>query len=256
MPNRMPDTPFMIGANGLIADVSFNGFASPGMATVGLVPNIATGETPNTNTPTPGPWVVTQLLPGSVIQLTGGGEYDLISGANGLQGVGDGNPSSPVLGAGIRGSMQVDYVTGTAGGAQGLLFVVGNVGPSTMYVGLSLDSSNRPTFTITDDTGTPKVEGTPSGSAVPAGVPFQLRLFWDATGIVLPSFVAFLVNGVAQAFTPASGAWTPFVPTAVLYGRGAVSFGAFTGRLNKVQVGTNATPSNSQIVPATSQTPP
>ena len=71
MPNRMPDTPFMIGANGMIADVSFNGFAQ-GYATVGQQPVIATGETPNLgNAPSPGPWGVTQLLPGSLVQLTG-----------------------------------------------------------------------------------------------------------------------------------------------------------------------------------------
>lgn len=257
MQNRMPDTPFMIGANGLIADVSYNGFASPGMASVGLVPNIATGQTPNTNVPTPGPWIVTQLLPGSVMQLTGGGEVDLVSGSNALLGIGEGNPSSPLLGAGIRGSLQADLVTGAAGTVQGLAFVVGNVGPTTMYAGVSLDTANRPNFFITDNTGTIQVHGTPTGSAILPGTPLQLRLFWDASGLVLLDFAAFLINGVAQSYTAPSGAWTPFIPVAVLYGSGAQGFGqtAFTGRFNKVQIGTKVVPTNSPIVPARSQTP-
>jgi hypothetical protein len=233
MSNRMPDTPFMIGYNGFIADLSYNGFAAPGQATVGLVPNIATGETPNTNTPSPGPWGVTQLLPGSVIQLTGGGQYNLVSGASALQGIGTG--TGPAL-SGVRGSIQVDIVTGAAGTAQGLAFIVGDLGPTTLYAGISLDASNRPNFSITNNSGVVVVHGTPSGSAFPANVALQLQLFWDSgTGSV-----SFVVNGVAQSFTPASGPWAPFVPISILYGRGANGFGtlsAFTGRLNKVQLG-------------------
>ena len=211
MPNRMPDTPFMIGANGMIADVSYNGFAA-GYATVGQQPAIATGESPNVaDAPAPGPWGVSQLLPGSLVQLTGGGEYDLTEGSSALQDIGTGNPSPPVLN-GARGSIQVDLVTGTVGTGQGLAFVVGNIGPTTMYAGISLDTSNRPTFTITDNTGTPKAEGAPSGAALASGVPLQLRLFWDSTGAVLPAFAAFLVNGVYQAVTILASPWTSFVP--------------------------------------------
>jgi hypothetical protein len=253
----MPDTPFMIGAYGMIVDVSYNGFASPGQATVGLVPNIATGEATNaysvrdsslppvsqptilsSGAPSPGPWIVTKLLPGAVLQLTGGGEYDLVSGASALQGIGTSNPQTSPLGSGARGSIQVDLVTGTAGTVQGVAFIVGNVNSTTMYAGISLDTQNRPNFFITDNTGTTQVQGTPSGSAIPSGVVLQIRLFWDANGAV-----AFFINGVTQAFTAPSGPWSPFVPVAVLYGQAANGFGtqtAFLGRLNKTQVGTSS----------------
>ena len=252
MPNRMPDTPFMIGANGMIADVSFNGFAQ-GYATVGQQPVIATGETPNLgNAPSPGPWGVTQLLPGSLVQLTGGGEYDLVSGASAFQGVGSGNPEPSVL-SGIRGSIQVDLVTGAAGTVQGLAFMVGDVGPTTMYAGISLDTSNRPTFAITDNTGAVKAQGAPSGSAIASGTPLQLRLFWDSTGLLLSAYTAFLINGTPQAVGAVSSAWASFSPVAVLYGRGAQGFSTYTtflGRFNKVQAGNSPIPTNSQIIPS------
>ncbi len=259
---RMPDVAFMIGANGMIADVSFNGLPSPGQTTFGLAPTIGTGETPNIgDTPSPGPFSVTQLLPGSVIQLNGGGEYDLISGMNALQGIGSGSPSSPVLGVGFRGSIQVDYVTGTAGSATPIVYLSSQVGLNavpTEYIGIFVDATNRPTFTITDASGAIKAQGLPAGAAIPAGTPAQLRLFWDAAGTVLPGYVAFLINGTPVPLGTVTGPWTPFGPGAVYYGRGASVGGGnpFTGRFNKVQIGTSCIPTNSQIAPATSQTPP
>lgn len=254
----MSDAPFMIGANGLIVDTSFNGFA-PGYATVGVQPNIAPGESPNFGqAPTPGPWIVTQLLPGASIQLVGGGEYDLPSTSRSpMQGIGSG--SNPLLG-GTVGSMQVDIVTGAAGTIQGLGFEVNTIDSSspTAYVGIWLDASNRPSFTITDVNGVTKAVGAPTGAAIPSGTVLQLRLFWDSTGTIIPGFVVFLANGVVQPLGAVTGPWTGFTPTSILYGSGAVfsTFTSFVGRFNKFQASPAATPTTSPIQPAVSQTPP
>jgi hypothetical protein len=247
----------MIGANGLIIDASFNGYG-PGYATVGVQPNIGPGESPNFGqAASPGPWRVTQLLPGAIVQVRGGGEYDLLSTARSPM-LGIGNGSSPQLG-GTMGAIQVDLTTGVAGTVQGLGFLTSPTGGTpTSYIGVWLDASNRPSFTVTDVNGITKAVGAPSGSALPAGVPLQLRLFWDSTGTVLPSFVAFLVNGVVQVVGAVTGPWGAFQPTSVLYGRGAVfsTYTSFVGALHKVQAGNSPNPTSSQIQPAVSQTPP
>jgi hypothetical protein len=252
----MPDTPFMIGANGMIADVSFNGLPA-GYATVGQQPAIGTGETPNlADTPSPGPWSVSQLLPGALVQLRGGGEVDLSTGSQSpMLAIGSG--SNPTLG-GTAGSLQLDLVTGAAGSATPVVYLssqVGLVTVPTLYIGVFLDSTNRPTFTITDAFGAIKAQGSPSGSAIPAGVVLQLRLFWDSTGNVLPGYVSFYINGVPQALGTISGPWTAFQCLAVYYGRGAKVGGGnpFTGVLNKLQASNSAQPTNSQIVPATAR---
>lgn len=251
----MSDAPFMIGANGLIVDTSLNGFA-PGYATVGQQPNIAPGETPNFgNAPTPGPWVVTQLLPGALIQLRGGGQFPLPTGTQSPM-LAIGNGSNAQL-AGITGSMQVDVVTGAAGTQQGLAFEVSADG--TAYVGIWLDTSNRPSFTIAPVSGTTVAVGAPTGSAIPSGTVLQIRLFWDATGKTIPGFVAFYVNGVAQPLGAVTGPWSNllFQPASIEYGRGAVfgSFVAFAGTFLKFQAGNSPVPTTSPIQPAVSQTP-
>ncbi len=253
----MSDAPFMIGANGLIVDTSINGFG-PGYATVGVQPNVASGESPNLgNVPSQGPWRVSQLLPGANIQLRGGGEFYLPSGRqSAMQGIGSG--SNPALG-GTMGSIQVDVTTGTAGTIQGLGFLALPIGGTpTAYLGIWLDASNRPSFTITDVNGTVKAVGAPAGAALPSGTVLQLRLFWDSTGTIIPGFVAFYSNGVPQPLGTVTGPWTSFTPASVLYGRGAVfsTFTLFAGFFHKFQAGGSATPTTSQIAPATSQTPP
>ena len=257
----MSDAPFMIGANGLIFDTSFNGMP-PGYATVGTQPNVAPGESPNFgDTPTPGPWIATQLLPGALVQLVGGGQFNLLSTARSpMQGIGNG--SNPQIG-GNMGSIQVDVTVGALGGGpQGLGFLTlpaGNV--PTAYLGIWVSSANQPSFTITDVNGVVQAVGAPSGSTIPAGTPLSIRLFWDATGTQLPSYVAFYSNGVAQPLGAVTGPWTPFQPASVLYGRGANGFGTptfnlFPGRLNKFQAGNSPNPTTSPIQPAVSQTPP
>jgi hypothetical protein len=256
----MSDAPFMIGANGLILDTSFNGLPQ-GQATVGLQPNIAPGESPNPGGSTPGPWIVSQLLPGAIVQLVGGGEYDLLSTARSPM-LGIGNGSSPQLG-GTTGSIQVDLVTSAGGGGVGqpLVYLVAQTGLNSApveYVGVFLDPSNRPTFTITDANGVIKAQGSLTTPTYAAGTRLQIRLFWDSTGTVLPSYAALLVNGTAQPLGTVTGPWQGFQPAAVIYGRGMSSVGGspFAGQLLKVQVSNSPLPTNSQIAPATSQTPP
>ena len=166
----------------------------------------------------PGTGIVTQLLPGATVQLRGGGEFDLTGQLGGA-----------------RGSLQVDLVTGAAGSAQGLAFLVGNLNPTSTYLGISLDTSNRPTFTITDVQGATKAHGSPSGSALAAGVVLSIVVAWDASGSA-----SFTVGGVAQPVVVV-GPWTAFSPVAVLYGAAGAAavpgMSAFVGKFNKVQTG-------------------
>lgn len=254
----MSDGPFMIGANGLIVDVSTNGYG-PGYATVGTQPVIATGETPNFgDAPSPGPWRVTQLLPGALVQLRGGGEYDLLSTARSpFLAIGTG--TAPQLGS-TTGSVQLDITTGAAGTPVNLAWLAPYTNLSTppeVFVELFLDAQNRPSFEITDVNGNSVAVGAPSGSAVLSGTYLQIRLFWDSRGAVLPSYVAFLINGVAQTVGAVTGPWTGFQPAAVYYGRGAALGGpSFDGQFHKFQAGNYAAPTSSPIQPAVSQTPP
>ncbi len=242
----MSDSPFMIGANGLIVDTAINGLPG-GYATVGQQPNVATGETPNVgDVPSAGPWIVTQLLPGAIIQLVGGGEFDLLSTARSpMLAIGSG--SSPQLG-GTMGSVQLDLVTGASGSATPVVYIATPAGlgvaPPTLYVEVSLDASNRPTFAVTDSSGVVKAQGSPSGSAISAGILLSLRLFWDSTGKIIPDYVTFYSNGVVQPLGTVTGPWTAFQPQAIYYGRGASVGGGnpFTGRLLKVQAGNHSRP--------------
>jgi hypothetical protein len=250
----MSDAPFMIGANGLILDTSFNGLPQ-GQATVGLQPNIAPGESPNPGGSTPGPWIVSQLLPGAIVQLVGGGEYDLLSTARSPM---LGNGSSPQLG-GTTGSIQVDLVTAAGGAGQPIVYLVAQTGLNSapvQYVGVFLDPSNRPTFTITDALGAIKAQGSLTTPTYAAGTRLQIRLFWDSTGTVLPAYAALLVNGTALPLGTVTGPWQGFQPAAVIYGRGVSSVGGapFAGQLLKVQVGNSPLPTNSKFIPAASQT--
>jgi hypothetical protein len=209
----------MISPAGFIVDTSFNGLPLAGRASAGLVPNIATGQSPNfTISPTPGPWIVTQLLPGGIVQLNGpGGQFELTGQLSGKQ-----------------GSIQVDCAAGIAPSAtQGLAFIVGNVQPTTEYIGIFLSGTNGPGFVATDVNG--NVLYSESSGTYATGATLQLQLFWNSgTGTF-----EFYVNGVAQTVTYSGGSWTPFVPVAVVYGSQAITFDSlnpFVGRMNKVQV--------------------
>jgi len=230
----MSDAPFMIGANGLIVDTSFNGMP-PGYATVGVQPNIAPGESPNLgDAPTPGPWVATRLLPGAIVQLRGAGQYNLPTGAaSPLQGIGA--PGAPVLG-GVRGSMQIDFVgAGNTTGIQTLALLAGAT-PASQILG-SFVAAGALGLVVLDATGAVVISAS-SGVSL-TGV-HTVRIFWDSAA---GSAQLYLDGTLIFAHT---GSWTPFAPTSVLYGNVTLTANApgslvpFLGTLLKVQVSNSA----------------
>lgn len=214
----MSDAPFMISPAGFIADVNFN----PSGPENGFA-NISPGKNPN-NTPSsgPGPFAVTAPLPGAFVQLRGTGETDLTGQLNAFQ-----------------GSLQADIVTTTAAPAEAIATIVGNVGPTTLYLGILLDSQNRPFFRITDAGGVLVAFSAPAGAAIPAGIPLQIRFGWDARGKILPGFALLKINNTIVSpatYTVPTSSWTVFNPVAVLVGVGG--YGSLTdygGSIVKVQ---------------------
>jgi len=214
----MSDAPFMISPAGLIADVNFdpagpvNGFA-----------NISPGKNPNVTPPTgSGPFAATVLLPGALVQLRGTGETDLTGQLSAFQ-----------------GSLQADIITITAAPAEAIATIVGNVGPTTLYLGILLDSQNRPFFRITDFAGTLVAFSAPAGAAIPAGVPLQIRFGWDARGRILPGFALLKINNTIVSpatYTVPTSPWTVFNPVAILIGVGGYAgLTDYGGSIVKVQ---------------------
>jgi hypothetical protein len=240
----MSDTPFVLGANGMIANVNWapEGYQNGhGNIDSGYDPN-ATPAVPAA-TSGPGPWAVVQQLKGGDIMLRGAGEYDFPSTSRSPQlALGQG---SETFVSGTRGSFQVDFIAGTnVGDNEGLAFLVGNVSPApTQYLGLSLaTASNTPTIKITDSTGAVVITATAAATVIAAGTYVQARVYWDSA----LGTVALYINGVAQVLTYTATPWTPFVPIATLYGNVPTTFAsltaAFTGKFGTLQVSPNATP--------------
>ena len=214
----MSDAPFIISPAGFIMDLNWN----PSGPQNGFA-NLSPGHNPN-KTPSSGrgPGAVTPPLPGAVVQLVGTGEFPVVGQLNGP-----------------RGTIQANFVTGTAGPAQAIAMLIGDTAPITQFLGITIDSQNRPKFEITDSTGALIAYSTPSGAAVPSGTPFQISLSWDATGLFLSSYIFFMINNIPIATTiitmPSTG-WSPFVPVAMLGSVGGYgSLNSFGGSLIKMQ---------------------
>jgi hypothetical protein len=236
----MSDAPFIIGANGLIANVNWapEGYQNGhGNIDSGYDPNATPAVAPATSGS--GPWAVVQQLSGGDVMLRGSGEYDFLSASRSAQlALGQGSASFV---SGTRGSMQADFIVGNGTGVQGVAFLAGNVSPTTLYLGLLLAAGNVPTIKITDATGALKITAT-AANALTQGQIVQARVYWDSA----LGTVALYVNGVAQALTYTVTPWTPFVPVSALYGNVPGSFGglsaAFNGTFGTLQVSPKSTP--------------
>jgi len=202
----MPDN-FMISPAGFILDYAV---ATPPTVGVGLKPNF-----------------VWQPLPGMVTFMNSTGDVPLNATVSGTQ-----------------GTLQAICTAGTAGAAQVVAFLVDNITTPTLFLGISLDTTNRPCAWILDAHGTTVAHFANSGSAVVSGTPMTINLAWNSAAAVQSTHFAELkVNGAIPTgtwSTDATTAWTPFQPTALLVGdQGKSTFqslGAFVGTVQKVQV--------------------
>lgn len=186
---------------------------------------------------TVGPGGITQQeyvvprLPGAGMQLHGTGEVPVTTMS------------------GVRGAIDVTFVTGAAGVARAVAFLVDASG--TRHIGIGLDTTNHVIGTVSvDGIGTVLAQNFPLGPALPAGVQVRARLVFDSTAAVEgSSYVAISVDGVITNMqTTVTTTWTPFRPTALLVGSGA-GLGAYNGqRAPFVQLSEQAAPATTRVV--------
>lgn len=136
---------------------------------------------------------------------------------------------------GPAGTLQADITTGTVGVASmHVVACVDQIPTPTMYLGIFLDTSNRPFAVVTDDTGVIVAQSTPAGPVIPAGTPLTINLQWNAAA----AYVNLMIGETTAAWTtyPATP-WTPFTPAWMMVGDGFSAYVAFTGRNRNVQLG-------------------
>lgn len=176
---------------------------------------------------------------------TGSGQYTppTISPAVGgisMSGIGD----FPLTGynvTGRQGELDVVFTTGTAGTTQHVVALVDKVPTPVGYLGVFLDTQNRPYVVVTDVSGSIVAQTTPLGAAIPAGAVIHAFVEWNSVAAINgPDFVAIEVGEVALenwGKEPAT-AWTPFQPTILAAGDGFGSYSVLTGSIGNVQIGT------------------
>jgi hypothetical protein len=171
-----------------------------------------------------GPQIVSPVMPGIRVNGTGQFPVDRLSGR--------------------RGTLRVSFVTGTAGGTGQAVAALSIVG-TTRFLGLMLDTSNRPIVLIRDQYGTAIAESEPLvGGALAAGVPIEVVFSWDSTGIVAEGlFAGVLIRYGTYDRVPGwtiapSAPWATFTPNVLYVGMPPTGFPlvAFTGSIKVVQV--------------------
>lgn len=146
--------------------------------------------------------------------------------------------------SGLRGTMRVSLVTGTAGGTGQAVAAISVTGTS-LFLGLMLNTSNKPVVIIRDQYGAAIAESEPLvGSAIAAGTPIEVVFSWDSTGVVdqgLRAGALITMNtlsGVPGWTIAPTTAWATFVPNVLYVGLPPTGFSLvpFTGSIEVVQV--------------------
>lgn len=125
---------------------------------------------------------------------------------------------------GQRGTLEATIVAGATGSARAVAFLVENGDAPTRFLGIGLDTSNRPTAFIHNTLGTLVGVFAGSGAAFAVGTVMKLRLAWDSAAMVNVAgsqFASIKVNGVLATgtwSTDPNAAWVPFVPSALHVG--------------------------------------
>ena len=178
--------------------------------------------------------IVAPNLPGAVFDQQGVGTF----------------PLNGVL-SGVRGSITVTLITGTAGTARTVLFLTESASINDTVL-IALDSSNRPFAGITDNAAVVKGQTAGSGAAIAAGQPLTIRLAWDSTQAIDGARFTLLrlePNTLTNWTTNPVAAWTPFLPTLLISGQGVSGGSDFNGTILSIQA------SNQTILGSTVNTP-
>jgi hypothetical protein len=176
---------------------------------------------------------------------TGSGNYQgavVAPRVGGISTAGTGNISlSGYYTTGNQGTVDVVFTTGTAQASAQFVAGIMDVVPTPVgYLGIFLDTSNRPYCIVTDVDGNIVAETVPLGSAIPAGITLHCQLEWNSRGAVNgPDFVVFSVGDASQAdwVTEATMAWTPFQPGWFSVGQAFDAYVAFVGTMGNAQLG-------------------
>jgi hypothetical protein len=142
---------------------------------------------------------------------------------------------------GRRGTIQASVVTGAAGAARAVAFLVDRWPSPTKYIGIALDAGNHPYAQMSvDGVGTVSGRSSPAGAALAAGTPLNLRLSFNALGSIRGDWKAvFQVEDVTQGVWVVDpiATWVPFIPTFLLVGLSPVGgVAAMNGTVQHVQV--------------------
>ncbi len=145
---------------------------------------------------------------------------------------------------GERGTIDLTFTVGTAGTAQAVAFLTDRTPTPTRFLGIGLDSSNRPHAYIMGHAGTEVGVFALADEDIPAGTRLHITLTWDAEAAVDGSrFAMVQLDGVVMGTgwtTNPVATWVPFTPTTIVVGdldsASFESLGSFTGTIERVVV--------------------
>jgi len=172
------------------------------------------------------------VLGGSVTNPSGFGKFSL----NGLV-------------RGIRGSIQVTFVTGASGMQRTLGYLTDNLTTPTNRIVIGIDAMNRPYLNIKDYAGVDKAIVAPTYTAIPSGSQVTALMSWDSTQAIDGTRFALLqVNRGAVPSgdwtTNPTATWTSFQPTSVVLGFGVGTDSDFNGQILAFQISNDVVQSN------------
>lgn len=142
---------------------------------------------------------------------------------------------------GRQGTIMAAATVGATGSARAIAFLVDRYPSPTKYIGIAVDSSNRPYAQMSvDGVGTVIGRSTSSGSIITAGSPINVRLAFNALAPVHNSWMAaFQIDDVTIGVwsTDPDTTWTPFIPAFLLVGIPPVGgISALNGAIRHVQL--------------------
>jgi hypothetical protein len=142
---------------------------------------------------------------------------------------------------GSQGTVDVVFTTGTAGGSNQFVAGLWDAAPTPVgYLGIFLDTSNRPFVIVADVNGNIVCETIPLGGAIASGIMLHCRLEWNSRAAISGAdLVVFSVGDIGEAdwSVEALVPWTPFVPTVFSVGQAFDAVVAFTGTMGNAQLG-------------------
>lgn len=141
---------------------------------------------------------------------------------------------------GTQGTIEASFTVGATGSGRLLVFLVDQWPSPTKYIGIGLDSSNRPYALMSvDGVGTVYGQSSPTWPTIASSTSLRARLAYNLRDPLYETRTA-----VMQVNDETEGNWVPdplvtaygFVPGALVIGPAGLSLSAFNGSVKWVQV--------------------